>query len=65
MSWILDKFLLLQSVFDSFTPQSPRTQTIDYTALKVVELKTLAKERGLKGYNGLRKAQLVEMLQQN
>jgi len=33
--------------------------------LKVTELKALAKQKGLKGYTGLRKADLVEMLQQN
>jgi hypothetical protein len=33
--------------------------------LKVVELKSMAKEKGLKGYTGLRKAELIEMLQQN
>ena len=33
--------------------------------LKVTELKALAKQKGLKGYTGLRKAELVEMLQQN
>ena len=37
----------------------------DLTTLKVVELRALAKERGLKGYTSLRKAELIEMLQQN
>jgi len=37
----------------------------DLNKFKVTELKTMAKERGLKGYTGLRKAELVEMLQQN
>ena len=33
--------------------------------LKVAELKALAKQKGFKGYTGLRKAELVKMLQQN
>ena len=33
--------------------------------LKVTELRALAKQKGLKGYTGLRKTELVEMLQQN
>ena len=34
----------------------------DYSTLKVSELKSLAKERGLKGYSSLKKAQLIELL---
>ena len=33
--------------------------------MKVVDLKTLAKERGLKGYSKLRKAELITFLQNN
>jgi len=71
MSWISDRIIQLQSAFASFIPG------IEYSAytkdrpadnlstLKVVELKALAKERGFKGYTGLRKAELVKMLQEN
>jgi len=34
----------------------------DYSKLKVTELKVLAKERGIKGYSSLKKAQLIELL---
>ena len=34
----------------------------DFETLTVTELKTIAKERGLKGYSTLRKAELVQLL---
>ena len=37
-------------------------QTVDLSAMKVTELKALAKERGLTGYTGLRKAELIKIL---
>jgi len=37
----------------------------DFNAFKVTELKAMAKDRGLKGYTGLRKAELIKLLQQN
>ena len=33
--------------------------------MKVVDLKALAKERGLRGYSRLRKAELIPLLQDN
>jgi len=65
MSWILDKFSQLQSAFESFVPLTVSAKTVNYADLKVTELKTLAKEKGLKGYTGLRKAELIEVLKQN
>jgi large subunit ribosomal protein L21 len=41
------------------------TDAGNLSTMKVTELKALAKEKGLKGYTGLRKAELIEMLQQN
>tara|TARA_B100001094_G_C18022467_1_gene715877 strand:+ start:407 stop:577 length:171 start_codon:yes stop_codon:yes gene_type:complete len=35
----------------------------DLSSMKLTELRTVAKERGMKGYTGLRKAQLLELLQ--
>ena len=36
--------------------------TTDFSACTVSELKDIAKERGLKGYSSLRKADLVKLL---
>ena len=38
---------------------------MDYNDMKVVELKALARERGLRGYSRLRRAKLVALLQNN
>ena len=38
------------------------TATVDLTGLKLVELRAVAKKRGLKGYTKLRKAELLALL---
>ena len=66
MSWISDKFSQLQTVFNSFAAPGPYDNTTDnLSTLKVIELKAIAKAKGFKGYTNLRKAELIEMLQQN
>ena len=36
---------------------------MDYENMKVVDLKVLARERGLRGYSRLRKVELIALLQ--
>ena len=38
---------------------------MDYKNMKVVDLKALVKERGLRGYSRLKKAELIAFLQHN
>jgi hypothetical protein len=71
MSWISERIVELQNTFATFLaanqPETVETVEVqvDFNDFKVVELRTIAKERGFKGYTTLRKAQLVELLEQN
>ena len=47
------------------TETTSEESTTDYASMKVTELKGLAKERNLKGYSTLKKAELVELLNNN
>ena len=40
-------------------------QSLDYESMTVVELRALAKERGLTGYSSLNKADLIQLLKDN
>ena len=60
MSWLVNKFTELCSFF----AVTQENNAYDLSELKVIELRAAAKERGFKGYTGLRKAQLVELLKQ-
>jgi len=61
---ILDRFKNIIK-FDRVTIGTSSTtspQTTELSTLKVTELKALAKERGLKGYTKLKKAELLALL---
>ena len=40
-------------------------ENIDYESMTVVQLRELAKERGLTGYSSLNKADLIQLLKEN
>lgn len=42
---------------------SGSSETIDYSSMTVTELKTLAKERGITGYSGMTKSELIAAIE--
>ena len=62
MSWIKKGIATLRTFFAFENCESQCVKTVDLSKLKVVELKAMAKTKGLKGYTSLKKAQLVELL---
>ena len=59
MNWLSNTINQIQNMLSG---KKEVVEITDFSSLKVVELKVLAKEKGLKGYNKLRKADLVEAL---
>ena len=42
-----------------------KAESVDLSSLKVGELRDLAKEKGLKGYSGLKKSELIQLIEDN
>jgi|MDTB01.2.fsa_nt_gb hypothetical protein len=61
MKWLTEKFSQLQGMLTTGKGTSQK-ETTDFSSLRVVELKAIAKEKNLKGYNKMRKAELVDAL---
>ena len=58
MSWLTK----VRSLF-SKDEETKETKNQDLGSMKLAELRAVAKERGMKGYTSLRKAQLLDRLQ--
>jgi len=63
----LDRFkdlirIRIQRNEDLSPGQTSSCPAVDLSELKLVELRTVAKNRGLKGYTKLRKAELLDLL---
>ena len=73
MSWITEKITQIQEAFRTSITHVPgsshqdcsHSMSVDFNSLKVTELKAIAKEKGLTGYTSLRKAELIELIEQN
>ena len=66
MNWFSQKLTEIQNIFYSkITTNSSTESTPDLNSFTVAQLRAMAKDQGLSGYTQLRKAQLIEMIQQN
>ena len=43
-------------------PAKKATKKVDYDSMTLVDLKSLCKEKGVKGYSTLKKAEIIELL---
>ena len=59
-----NKMSFLKKIKNWLGPQKPTVveAQVDLTALKLTELRAIAKERGMKGYTKYKKAELLQLL---
>ncbi len=63
MNWFTQKVMgLFGKKVDSKSAVETTAPTTDYSGMKVAELKAIAKEKGVKGYYKLKKADLISTL---
>jgi len=68
MNWISNAFKKMGAFINSTIDNNDEVSTqdeLDLINLKVIDLRTYAKNRGLKGYTGLKKAELIEFIKRN
>ena len=66
MSWLTKvRSFFSKDEENTTTETTESVVTQDLSGMKLAELRSVAKQRGMKGYTSLRKAQLLEHLQNN
>jgi hypothetical protein len=68
MNWISNAFKKMGAFINSTIDNNDEVSTqdeLDLINLKVIDLRTYAKGRGLTGYTGLKKAELIEFIKNN
>lgn len=48
---------------DASGDSAESSEAVDYSSMTVTELKSIAKERGISGYSGMTKAELISALE--
>ena len=64
LDWFNPKSESNSSLSDTDNVVSFNRKPVELSQLKVTELKSLAKQKGLKGYTSLRKNELIDLLNQ-
>ena len=68
MNWISNAVKKIGAFINSTIDINDEVSTqdeVELDNLKVIDLRTYAKDQGLKGYTGLKKAELIEFIKSN